>query len=104
MCYARNWWHVTALREMSLQKRPVKQCPCPKIDFPDIYGRVRKEKGEKGFCNFRYQGQYFDNETDLCYNRYRYYDPSTGSYISQDPIGLAGGNPTIYGYVFDSNI
>ena len=24
-------------------------------------------------------------------------------YISQDPIGLADGNPTLYGYVFDSN-
>ena len=23
--------------------------------------------------------------------------------MSQDPIGLAGGNPTMYGYVFDSN-
>ncbi|MGI5069035.1 RHS repeat-associated core domain-containing protein [Treponema denticola] len=44
-----------------------------------------------------YQRQYFDNETDLVYNRFRYYDLSTGSYISQDPIGLAGGNPTLYG-------
>ncbi len=52
---------------------------------------------------FRYQGQYFDSETDLCYNRYRYYSPETGSYISQDPIGLAGGNPTLYGYVKDVN-
>ncbi len=24
-------------------------------------------------------------------------------YISQDPIGLAGGNPTLYGYVYDPN-
>ncbi|WP_148297579.1 RHS repeat-associated core domain-containing protein, partial [Porphyromonas macacae] len=52
---------------------------------------------------FLFQGQYFDAETDLCYNRFRYYSPDTGSYISQDPIGLAGGNPTLYGYVFDSN-
>ena len=34
---------------------------------------------------------------------FRYYDPKTGNYISQDPIGLAGGNPTLYGYVFDPN-
>nr|WP_234008599.1 RHS repeat-associated core domain-containing protein [Serratia sp. MYb239] len=39
----------------------------------------------------RFQGQYFDAETGLHYNRYRYYDPQTGSYISQDPIGLEGG-------------
>jgi uncharacterized protein RhaS with RHS repeats len=37
------------------------------------------------------------------YNRFRYYDPATGNYISQDPIGLEGGNPTIYGYVKDTN-
>ena len=26
-----------------------------------------------------------------------------GTYISQDPIRLAGANPTLYGYVFDPN-
>ena len=30
------------------------------------------------------------SETGLYYNRFKYYDPSTGAYISQDPIGLAG--------------
>ena len=50
-----------------------------------------------------YQGQYLDTETDLVYNRFRYYSPETGAYISQDPIGLAGGNPTLYGYVKDNN-
>lgn len=45
----------------------------------------------------RMQGQYFDEESGLHYNRYRYYDPSTGSFISQDPIGLNGGtNPYAY--------
>ena len=42
-------------------------------------------------------------KTGLYYNRFRYYDPSTGAYISQDPIGFAGGNPTLYGYVYDPN-
>lgn len=39
----------------------------------------------------------------LYYNRFRYYDSRIGNYISQDPIRLAGGNPTIYGYVKDLN-
>ncbi|KXU95308.1 hypothetical protein CR51_25255 [Caballeronia megalochromosomata] len=39
----------------------------------------------------RYQGQYFDRESGLHYNRYRYYDPTTARFISQDPIGLTGG-------------
>jgi RHS repeat-associated protein len=44
-----------------------------------------------------------DAETDLYYNRFRYYDPDSGNYLSQDPIGLEGNNPTFYGYVHDPN-
>jgi RHS repeat-associated protein len=39
----------------------------------------------------RFQGQYFDEETGLHYNRFRYYDPNCGRFINQDPIGLLGG-------------
>ena len=40
----------------------------------------------------RFQGQYHDEETGLHYNRYRYYDPHSGRFVSKDPIGLLGGN------------
>jgi RHS repeat-associated protein len=46
------------------------------------------------------KGQYEDIETGLYYNRFRYYDPLAGQYISQDPIGLAGGRQ-LQGYVAD---
>lgn len=39
----------------------------------------------------RFQGQYLDDETGLHYNRYRYYDPHSGRFISDDPIGMLGG-------------
>ncbi|MCS0614410.1 RHS domain-containing protein [Massilia kyonggiensis] len=39
----------------------------------------------------RFQGQYFDDETGLHYNRHRYYDPDSARYITADPIGLLGG-------------
>ncbi|MCX8778540.1 RHS domain-containing protein, partial [Vibrio parahaemolyticus] len=39
----------------------------------------------------RFQGQYFDQETNLHYNLARYYDPKLGRFIQQDPISIAGG-------------
>ncbi len=50
--------------------------------------------------NLRLAGQYYDAETNLHYNYHRYYDPQLGRYISQDPIGLAGG---VNGYIYVYN-
>jgi RHS repeat-associated protein len=50
--------------------------------------------------NLRFPGQYFDAETNLHYNYFRDYDPSTGRYIEADPIGLLGGINT-YVYAID---
>ena len=70
----------------------------------DIYGDLRNIKGIRDFIPFRQLGQYEDDETRLYYNRFRYYDPKIGNYISQDPIRLMGNNPTLYGYVRDCNV
>ena len=61
------------------------------------------DEDDQEMKSFLYQGQYYDFETKLAYNRFSYYSPETGAYISQDPIGLAGGNPNVYAYVEDSN-
>lgn len=70
----------------------------------DVYGEVMECRGDRTLVPFRYQGQYEDAETGLYYNRFRYYSPEMGMYISSDPIGLAGNNPTLYGYVKDINV
>ncbi|WP_231659948.1 RHS repeat domain-containing protein, partial [Pseudomonas sp. CDFA 610] len=48
--------------------------------------------------NLRFQGQYFDEETGLHYNTFRYYDPEVGRFVTQDPIGFLGGL-NLYSYV-----
>jgi len=55
------------------------------------YGNVAVKEVEEIENNLRFQGQYFDEETGLHYNRFRYYNPNTGQFITQDPIGLLGG-------------
>ncbi len=47
---------------------------------------------------FQYTGRDYDSETGLRYNRARYYDPSIGRFLSEDPIGFGGGN-NFYPYV-----
>ncbi|MEM0942230.1 MAG: RHS repeat-associated core domain-containing protein, partial [Bacteroidota bacterium] len=68
----------------------------------DIYGNPRI--GDNTFCPFLYQGQYYDEETGLAYNRFRYYNPETGLYISKDPLDIRGGMPNNYSYVANSRI
>ena len=66
-------------------------------------GKVINQKGIENFCPFLYQGQSLDNEIELAYNRFRYYDVEDGRYISQDPIGLLSDEFNFYNYVFDTN-
>ena len=46
----------------------------------------------------RFLTKYLDEETGFCYYGYRYYDPSTGRWLSRDPIGEKGGL-NLFGFV-----
>ena len=73
------------------------------------WGECKAEKAKSSFFenseiisnNIRFQGQYFDQETGLHYNRYRYYSPYVGRFVSRDPIKLLGGY-NIYQYAHNS--
>ena len=59
----------------------------------DGWGRLDSETNITGAHQpFRLQNQYFDAETGLHYNFYRYYEPNSGRFVNQDPIGLEGGD------------
>ena len=64
----------------------------------DPWGQQLEEYNPQGLEQpLRFQGQFFDPESGLHYNRHRYYDPALGAYITQDPLGLAGGiNLSLY--------
>ncbi|MEO0765959.1 MAG: RHS repeat-associated core domain-containing protein [Pseudomonadota bacterium] len=53
---------------------------------------------DRAYCPIRFAGQWEDVEIGLHYNRYRYYLPETGTYLSGDPLGSAG-SWRAHGYV-----
>ena len=70
-----------------------------------VYDAFGNEKTENAADTnpFRYAGEYFDAETGQIYLRNRYYSPSTGRFITEDPVrdGLnwyvyAGNNPVMF--------
>ncbi|MBF6027000.1 RHS domain-containing protein [Pseudomonas sp. P115] len=55
------------------------------------YGEISRLDIGKVDNPIRFQGQYFDQENGLHYNRHRYYNPDIGRYLTPDPVKLAGG-------------
>jgi RHS repeat-associated protein len=71
----------------------------------DPFGQLPPEENPTNLgaftLNLRLPGQVYDIESNLHYNYFRDYDPSTGRYVQSDPIGLRGGINT-YAYVKSS--
>ncbi len=53
---------------------------------------------------YGFAGREFEFESGLYYNRARNYDPRTGRFISEDPIGFAGEDTNLYRYVNNNPI
>ncbi|NWE42404.1 RHS domain-containing protein, partial [Pseudomonas yamanorum] len=64
------------------------------------YGQLAKLDVNTVTNPLRFQGQYFDPESGLHYNRHRYYNPDVGRYLTPDPVKLAGG---LNGYQYVPN-
>lgn len=57
-----------------------------------------------GFQPFGFAGGLYDTTTKLVHFGARDYDASIGRWISKDPIGFAGGDTNLYGYVLNDPI
>ena len=73
----------------------------------DAYGKILEHKQTQTTLNpYCYTGREFDGEGmyDLYYYRARYYDPTQGRFISQDPIEFMAGDFNFYRYVGNSPV
>jgi len=65
----------------------------------DSFGNVLSQINAAAGDRYLFTGREFDAETGLYYYRARYYDPATGRFVSQDPIGFDAGDANLYRYV-----
>jgi RHS repeat-associated protein len=78
----------------------------------DASGNVSSSASYDSFGNptnnlttrYGYTAREFDNFTGLHYYRARFYDAKLGRFISEDPIGFAGGDINLFGYVWNNPI
>jgi RHS repeat-associated protein len=68
----------------------------------DGFGKITAETNGAIEFRYAYTGEYFDEDTGLQYHWYRWYDPGVGRWVSEDPIGIDGGDPNFSRYVENS--
>ncbi|MFF0010429.1 putative T7SS-secreted protein [Streptomyces sp. NPDC005374] len=62
-----------------------------------LWGTTAWSTDSTTYTPLRFPGQYYDPETGLHYNYFRYYDPETARYTTPDPLGLTPApNPATY--------
>jgi RHS repeat-associated protein len=64
----------------------------------DAFGNITTEYDATYRGRYAWTGRELDVETGLQYNRARYYDSTTGRWISQDPMGFDAGDSNLYRY------
>jgi RHS repeat-associated protein len=65
----------------------------------DAFGQINESLL---LTRYLYTGRDYDVRTKLQYNRERWYDANSGRWLTQDPIGFAGGDSNLYRYVGNS--
>jgi len=63
----------------------------------DSFGNITS--GNTSLTRYLFTSREFDVDTNLQFSRARWYDATTGRWLSTDPIGFAAGDTNIYRYV-----
>ncbi len=66
------------------------------------FGKILSETNPSVGDRFKFTGREWDAATGLYYFRARFYDPSTGRFLSQDPSSFNGGDTNLYRYVLNN--
>jgi RHS repeat-associated protein len=64
-----------------------------------VWGQILNDTNISYRGRYGWTGRDEDAQTGLQYNRARWYDPVTGRWISQDPLGFDAGDSNLYRYV-----
>ena len=70
----------------------------------DSFGNLLSQTNPSFSIAFGYAAGLTDTTTSLTYFRHRWLDPQTGRWMSEDPIGFAGGDSNVQRYVRNSPV
>jgi RHS repeat-associated protein len=70
----------------------------------DSFGNILEDTNPSFTIPFGFAGGLHDRDTGLVRFGYRDYDPEVGRWTAKDPIGFAGGDTDLYGYVLNNPI
>ncbi len=68
----------------------------------DAFGNITSETTPAVDHLFAYTGRIYDEDTGLQNNRRRWYDATTGLWLSEDPIDFSGGDVNLARYVWNA--
>jgi len=70
----------------------------------DAFGNIIGDTNPSFWVPFGFAGGLHDRDTGLVRFGFRDYDPDTGRWTAKDPIGFAGGDVDLYGYVLNDPV
>jgi len=89
--------HLGSIRDLVHYVEATDQSTVDEHFTYSAFGEVTS--GDTSRIRYLYTAQEYDADTGLFYYDARWYDPNTGEFISNDPIGFAAGDANLYRYV-----